>query len=156
MQNNELETIAAAMQEALHRAYALGRTDALRRVVEMVQSDELGSKTVALLSHSEPLPELPHGELAHGELAHGELAHGELAHGEAPHVEAEAEPIAMPSSSDHKDGAHNDKEGAHNDNAASTIAFEHDQGGERKPHDAVPSSMKDFLLDYLYPLGAKK
>ena len=54
MQNNELETIAAAMQEALHRAYALGRSDALRRVVELVQSDELGSKTVALLSHSEP------------------------------------------------------------------------------------------------------
>lgn len=134
MQNNELETVAAAMQEALHRAYALGRTDALRRVVEMVQSDELGSKTVALLSHSEPLPELQHGEPPHAEL---------------PHVEAEAEPIAVPSNPDHKDGAHND-------NAASTIASEHDQGGEPKPHDSVPSSMKDFLLDYLYPLGAKK
>ena len=60
MQNNELETIAAAMQEALHRAYALGRSDALRRVVEMVQSDELGSKTVALLSNSEtPIAEMP-------------------------------------------------------------------------------------------------
>jgi len=149
MQNNDLETIAAAMQEALHRAYALGRTDALRRVVEMVQSDELGSKTVALLSHSEPLPELAHGELAHGELAHGELAHGEPPHAEAPHVEAEAEPVAVPGNPDHKDGAHND-------NAASATASEHGQGGEPKPHDAVPSSMKDFLLDYLYPLGAKK
>ncbi len=67
MQNNELESIGAAMQDAIHRAYALGRTDALRRVVEMVQKDELGSKAVALLgpadiNPTEPAQPEPHAE----------------------------------------------------------------------------------------------
>lgn len=126
MQNNELETIAATMQEALHRAYALGRSDALRRVVEMVQSDELGSKTVALLSHSEsPVAELPH------EAAAVETGAGH----------SDATPI---------DGTHSD--GPHNDNAAGLMTPSPNQHEEAKP----PTSMKNFLLDYLYPLGAKK
>ncbi len=132
MQNNELETIAAAMQEALHRAYALGRSDALRRVVEMVQSDELGSKTVALLSHSEPLAvEAPHVE-------------------EAPHaqIESSAPPGEIPDDeATHKDGfMHGD--GAQNGNAETAQPV--------PEHAKTPASMKDFLLDYLYPLGAKK
>ena len=56
MPGNELETIAASIQDALHRAYAMGRNDALRRVVEMVQEDELGSKTVPLLAHRGAAP----------------------------------------------------------------------------------------------------
>lgn len=126
MQNNELETIAAAMQEALHRAYALGRSDALRRVVEMVQSDDLGSRTVALLSHSEPsVVEVSQAE-----------------------SEASAPPSdALDDGAAHKDGSVY-VEGAHNDNAgAGTPAAE-----QAKP----PTSVKHFLLDYLYPLGAKK
>lgn len=122
MQSNELETIAASIQDALHRAYALGRSDALRRVVEIVQADDLGSKTVALLSHSEPPAEEPPQI-------------------EAPPAEPEIEASA-PSPSD----------AAHNDNAERAGA------PEREPHPASPppASIKDFLLDYLYPLGAKK
>lgn len=137
MQNNELETIAAAMQEALHRAYALGRSDALRRVVEMVQSDELGSKTVALLSHSEPLAvEAPHME-------------------EAPHavIESSVPPSGVPDDgAAHKDGSMH-ADGAQNDNA------QNDNAETAQPvpeHAKTPASVKDFLLDYLYPLGAKK
>ena len=64
MSSNELETIAASIQDALHRAYEMGRSDALRRVVQMVQQDELGSKTVALLGHSEPpAAQVPHPEI---------------------------------------------------------------------------------------------
>jgi len=132
MQNNELETIAAAMQEALHRAYALGRSDALRRVVEMVQSDELGSKTVALLSHSEPLAvEAPHVE-------------------EAPHaqIESSAPPSGVPDDgAAHKDGSMH-ADGAQNDNAETAQPV--------PEHAKTPASVKGFLLDYLYPLGAKK
>ncbi len=138
MQNNELETIAAAMQEALHRAYALGRSDALRRVVEMVQSDELGSKTVALLSHSEPSAvEAPSAEIESSVPPRELLAH------DAVYVDSDAAA---------KDGAYRDGavhgDAAHNDNAeTSSPAL-----ASSKP----PASMKDFLLDYLYPLGAKK
>ncbi len=116
MQSNELETIAASIQDALHRAYALGRSDALRRVMEIVQADDLGSKTVALLSHSEPpAKEPPQIEAADAE----------------PEIEASVPPPS---------------DAAHNDNV------------EREPHQAPspPGSIKDFLLDYLYPLGAKK
>ena len=138
MQNNELETIAAAMQEALHRAYALGRSDALRRVVELVQSDELGSKTVALLSHSEPaLVEAPTTEVERSAPSH-EIPGHDVIHGG--------------SDAAYKDGAFKDGpahgDGAHNDNAETAPPAQ--EAG--KP----PASMKDFLLDYLYPLGAKK
>ncbi len=126
MQNNELETIAATMQEALHRAYALGRSDALRRVVEMVQSDELGSKTVALLGHSEPSVV----EASHTEVEMIEPPKDALHDGATPRDTA----------------VHNDA--AHNDNAEVAAA----ESEQRKP----PGSVKDFLLDYLYPLGAKK
>jgi len=142
MQNNELETIAAAMQDALHRAYALGRSDALRRVVEMVQSDELGSKTVALLSHSEPLAvEAPHVE-------------------EAPHaqIESSAPPSEIPDDdAAHRDGAHGD--GAHGDGFMRGDKAQSDNAETAQPvpeHAKTPASMKGFLLDYLYPLGAKK
>ena len=135
MQNNELETIAATMQEALHRAYALGRNDALRRVVEIVQSDELGSKTVALLSHSEP----PAAEASHNEVGAiappNEVFPDDTMHRDAMHKDAM-----------HKDRAHGD--GAHNDNAEAVTPGQE----QSKP----PVSVKDFLLDYLYPLGAKK
>lgn len=120
MQSNELETIAASIQDALHRAYALGRSDALRRVVEIVQSDELGSKTVVLLEHSEPAAE-------------------EALHIEAPAAEPEIEASAAPS------------DAAHNDNAERASTPEREQQAS-----SPPTSIKDFLLDYLYPLGAKK
>ncbi len=130
MQNNELETIAAAMQEALHRAYALGRSDALRRVVEMVQSDDLGSRTVALLSHSEP--------------AVVEVSQTE-SKAIVPPSDALEDGVAHKNGAAYVEAAH---EGAHNDNAGlDTAAAE-----QAKP----PASVKHFLLDYLYPLGAKK
>lgn len=132
MPSNELETIAASIQDALHRAYALGRNDALRRVVQMVQEDELGSKTVALLGHSEPAAtEAP--QLAQ----HIEAQHVEAQPIQLPHAEAEAE--AAPG------------DAAHNDNAERAGAPRQEERAS-----APPASMKDFLLDYLYPLGAKK
>ncbi len=126
MQSNELETIAATMQEALHRAYALGRSDALRRVVELVQSDELGSKTVALLSHSE--------------LSVVEASHAE--------IEASAPPSDMPDDAFVQHDAAVHRDGPHNDNAVAAASMQE--------HAKPPTSVKDFLLDYLYPLGAKK
>lgn len=128
MPSNELETIAASIQDALHRAYALGRSDALRRVVEMVQEDELGSKTIPLLSHSEaPAVEVPHGDQS-----------------------AEAQPIPLPPSEAEAEAAA-PGDAAHNDNAEHGVASRQEERAS-----APPASMKDFLLDYLYPLGGKK
>ena len=133
MPSNELETIAASIQDALHRAYALGRSDALRRVVEMVQEDELGSKTIPLLSHSgAPVVEAPHGDQP----------------AEAHPVEAH--PIPLPPSEAEAEAAA-PGDAAHNDNAEHGVASRHEERAS-----APPASMKDFLLDYLYPLGGKK
>ena len=128
MPSNELETIAASIQDALHRAYAMGRNDALRRVVEMVQADELGSKTVALLGHSEPSPvEAPHPDQA-----------SEAPPISLPHVEAES-------------GAAAPGDAPHSDNAEPAAAFRQE---DRAP--APPVSTMGFLKDFFYPLGGKK
>ena len=128
MPSNELETIAASIQDALHRAYAMGRSDALRRVVEMVQEDELGSKTVALLGHSEPAPvEAPHPE-----------QHIEAQPIPLPHAEAEAE-AAAPDDAPH---------GGNAEPAATP---------RREGRDPVPPvSTMGFLKDFFYPLGGKR
>lgn len=136
MQSNELETIAASIQDALHRAYALGRSDALRRVVEMVQADELGGKTVALLAHDKP----PAAEVSQTEMPQIEALHIEASKIEAPVGEPRAVSTAVPG-----DAAHND-----NTEPAGT------HGPEQHSSASPPGSIKDFLLDYLYPLGAKK
>ncbi len=136
MQSNELETIAASMQEALQRAYALGRSDALRRVVEMVQADELGGKTVALLGHDKP----PTAEASQTEPPHDDAPQIEASQIETPSREPEAAASAVSS------------DAAHNDNTEPTGT----QGREERQVPAPPGSIKDFLLDYLYPLGAKK
>ncbi len=128
MPSNELETIAASIQDALHRAYAMGRNDALRRVVEMVQEDELGSKTVALLGHSEPPPvEAPHSD------QHTETQPIPLPHAEA---EAEAAPPGDAPRSDHAEPAAAPRQ------------------EERAP--VPPVSTMGFFKDFFYPLGGKK
>jgi len=127
MPSNELETIAASIQDGLHRAYALGRNDALRRVVQMVQEDELGSKTVALLGHSEP----PAAETLQ------------------PDQQIEAQPIQLPH--DEAVAAADPGDVAHNDNAGRA-----DTSRQEERASAPPASMMGFLKDYLYPLGGKK
>ena len=126
MPSNELETIAASIQDALHRAYAMGRNDALRRVVEMVQADELGSKTVALLGHSEPTPVEPH-----------------------PDQGSEPQPIPLPHAEAESGGASGDA--PHSDNTEPAGAPRQE---ERAP--VPPVSSMGFLKDFFYPLGGKK
>ena len=128
MPSNELETIAASIQDALHRAYEMGRSDALRRVVHLVQQDELGSKTVALLGHSEPpVVETPHPESQN----------------------IEAQPIQLPHDEDEADAAPDD--------TGHKASLGHaDAPRQEERASAVPASKMGFLKDYLYPLGGKK
>ncbi|MBC7799535.1 MAG: hypothetical protein H7Z10_02840 [Gemmatimonadaceae bacterium] len=89
MTKSDLDTIAASMTDAVHRAYALGRNDALRRVVEMVQADELGSKTVALLGPADPTP-----------TAHHPMPHESATHHDA-HTFEEPEPVMADAAPSH-------------------------------------------------------
>ena len=128
MPSNELETIAASIQDALHRAYAMGRNDALRRVVEMVQEDELGSKTVALLGHSEPPP------------------------AETPHPEQGSEPLPIPLPHAQADASSAPEgDAARSDNAEPAAA------PRREERAAVPPvSTVGFFKDFFYPLDGNK
>ena len=128
MPSNELETIAASIQDALHRAYAMGRNDALRRVVEMVQEDELGSKTVPLLSHSEPPPvEEPR-----------------------PDQHVEAQPIPLPHAEAETEAA------APGDTSRSDTAEPASPPRQEERIQAQSGSMGSFLLDFFYPISPKK
>ena len=127
MPGNELETIAASIQDALHRAYAMGRNDALRRVVEMVQEDERGSKTVPLLAHSEP----PSVEEPHPD------QHVEAQPIALPHAEAEAAAPSETSRSDTAEPASPPRQ-------------------EEQRIQAQTGSMGSFLLDFFYPISPKK
>ena len=138
MRSSELESIAEAMQEALHRAYALGRSDALRRVVEMVQSDDLGAKTVPLLSHSPSQP-LEAPEPKPGPEPEASTA---LAAEPAPTTFGDT---GQPTSPAVRVGPAQDEGGA--------TAEPPGRNGSRS---GTSPGVKKFLLDYLYPLGAKK
>lgn len=103
MPNSELETIAASMTEAIHRAYSLGRTDALRRVVEMVQQDDLGSRAVALIGRTEPAQADRHDEppaadtvSIHKDHGHTEPGHSDHGHTERVHTDRGQENAAPP------------------------------------------------------------
>jgi hypothetical protein len=48
MDSPEFEQILASLQAVVRRAYVLGRTEALKRVVEVMQTDETSWKPLAL------------------------------------------------------------------------------------------------------------
>lgn len=109
MPHNDLDSIAADMQDAIHRAYALGKSDALRRVVEMVQADELGSKAVALLGPAEPKAD-PLMHAVEASAPHAEAAH---AHSdEQPNSLSSSSQAGIPAGPQAGEPAHNDNDDA--------------------------------------------
>ena len=57
MQNQELDDILASLQQIVREAYALGRADALKQVVEVLKADAAAAKPLALAAPTdEPAP----------------------------------------------------------------------------------------------------
>jgi hypothetical protein len=57
MQNQELDDILASLQKIVREAYALGRGDALKQVVEVLKADAASTKPLALAAPAdEPAP----------------------------------------------------------------------------------------------------
>ncbi len=57
MQNQELDDILASLQQIVREAYALGRGDALKQVVEVLKADAASTKPLALAAPAdEPTP----------------------------------------------------------------------------------------------------
>ncbi len=61
MDSPEFEEIMAALQTVVRRAYSLGRTEALKRVVEVMEKDETTWKPLALRG---PTPQEPASQTA--------------------------------------------------------------------------------------------
>ncbi len=60
MQNHELAEIDASLQAIVRRAYDLGRSEALKRVVQVLSPDHPADQ-LALMAPEEPEPP-PHGD----------------------------------------------------------------------------------------------
>ncbi len=53
MRSREYEEILASLQEVVRRAYALGRSEALKQVVQVMQTDESSWKPLAIAGPTE-------------------------------------------------------------------------------------------------------
>lgn len=135
-----VDDIVAAVEDAVRRAYALGRSDAMKRVVELAQADDPGLRAVALLGPAEPSRQTAPGSL-------------EAPAQPAPAMD-ETPPDAPPAQHAAPDEAHQ---------AASQGQPPASQPPAREPHDPSqesprdpPQSVGSFLADFFYPLGSKK
>ena len=59
MKPPHVDDIVSSVEEAVRRAYALGRADAMKRVIELAQSDDPALRAVALLGPAEPAHPAP-------------------------------------------------------------------------------------------------
>ncbi len=64
MESAEYKDILASLQALTQRAYQLGRTEALKRVIEVMQADEPPIKPLALMAPTEPAPDTGKSEAA--------------------------------------------------------------------------------------------
>lgn len=144
MNRDNVDDIVASVEDAVRRAYALGRADAMKRVVELAQSDDPGLRAMALLGPAEPArpapapamldapqpapaqhsPAQPHPEHQPVE-AHEQAANAADEQHEARQAEAAPAPTPQPAMAD-------------------------------QPGREPPASVGEFLADFFYPIGSKK
>lgn len=130
-----VDDIVASVEDAVRRAYALGRSDAMKRVVELAQADDPGLRAVALLGPAEP--------------SRREAVPASL---ESP---AEPAPATDQAPADAAPAQHAElHETAHAEPPGSS-ASQQAASAEETPRDP-PRSVGGFLADYFYPLGSKK
>ena len=142
--SGSVDDIVAAVEDAVRRAYALGRSDAMKRVVELAQADDPGLRTIALLGPAEPSRQ---------------AAPGLEVPAEPAPVMDEVPPDAAPAQHAAPDEAHQAtlqaEPPASQPPAPQPPAPQpHDPSGG-SPQDP-PRSVGNFLADYFYPLGSKK
>ena len=56
MKNQEFDDILASLQQIVRQAYSLGRSDALKQVVEVLKADAGSAKPLALLGPADAAP----------------------------------------------------------------------------------------------------
>ena len=130
MPPTNVDDIVASVEEAVRRAYALGRSDAMKRVVELAQSDDPALRAVALLGPAEPArpDQMQQAQHAVPEPVADETGFHEAA-ADAADVVHEARQTPPP-----------------------VLA----SPPTKEPRLQEPKSVGSFLADYFYPIGSKK
>ena len=70
MQSSEYEDILESLQKIVRQAYDLGRAEALRQVVEVLKTDPVPPKPLALPAPAQPTVEPEQAEPVHAMAAH--------------------------------------------------------------------------------------
>ena len=136
---SKVDDIVASVEDAVRRAYALGRADAMKRLVELAQSDDPALRTVALLGAPEPARP-PQAMLD----APGRPAPGQHGHAPADHTPVEAHERAA----DAADVRHEARQ--------AEAAKEPAPAPQPQPQPARQASVGSVVADFFYPLGSKK
>lgn len=170
MKPPQVDDIVASVEDAVRRAYALGRADAMKRVVELAQSDDPSLRAVALLGPAEPrqpqaLLDAPQPGMQQS-APDGPARSGHAAQQHAPdqpHADHHADHGALQAheqAANHADARHEARQA---DAAASSQASAPAQSPAQSPErssgsdpDRQPASVGGFLADFFYPLGSKK
>jgi hypothetical protein len=141
-----VDDIVASMEDAVRRAYALGRADAMKRVVELAQSDDPALRAVALLGPAEPARPAP--ALLDAPQPSPDPRSQVRAAPEHQPVEAHER------AADHADATHE----ARQDAAAVPLPAPQQETTTAAPQPAreAPTSVGGFLADFFYPIGSKK
>jgi hypothetical protein len=63
VQNQHLTDIEASMQALVRRAYDMGRTDALNKIVDMMKADRQGSSPLAIEGPDEDASDMAHEDV---------------------------------------------------------------------------------------------
>ena len=144
---SKVDDIVASVEDAVRRAYALGRADAMKRVVEMAQSDDPGLRAMALLGPAEP-------------------ARPSQAVLDAPQRPAPAKPAQDPGEhppveaherdADAADARHEARQAEAAAKPASASASAPTPAPKAQPARKAPASVGAVVADFFYPLGAKK
>ncbi len=141
MTRDNVDDIVASVEDAVRRAYALGRADAMKRVVELAQSDDSGLRAMALLGPAEPARPTPPPALL-----------------DAPQPSPAQPPPEHQPVEAHEQAADkaDDRYETHQDAAAAEPSPAPQPAMAGQPEREPPASVGEFLADFFYPIGSKK
>lgn len=153
-----VDDILAAVEDAVRRAYALGRSDAMKRVIELAQSDDPGLRAVALLGPAEPARREATPAFLPAPVEHAPVIEPAPVMEEAP---ADAAPVTHAELHERSEPAPPVSEQAAPQQPASPQPAAEEPAGHwpapaRASRREPPRSVGNFLADYFYPLGSKK
>ena len=154
MTRDNVDDIVASVEDAVRRAYALGRADAMKRVVELAQSDDPGLRAMALLGPAEPARPTPPPALLEPPPPPADPSLTQPLPDQQPakaHDQPDHEQAAHEQAADTSDDRHEARQDAA---VAPPPAPQPVMAGqsEREP----PASVGEFLADFFYPIGSKK